>query len=56
MTACGEVAAIGPTLVLDVQIEGEPVEAMVDSGSHRMDHGGLVGKENHYHCLKRYLV
>ena len=33
VTACGEVAAIGQTLMLDVMIEGEPVEAMVDSGS-----------------------
>ena len=33
VTACGEVAAIGPTLVLNIVIEGEPVEAMVDSGS-----------------------
>ena len=33
MTACGEVAAVGPTLVLDITIGGEPVEAMVDSGS-----------------------
>jgi hypothetical protein len=33
VTVCGEIAAIGPTLLLDVMIEGEPVEAMVDSGS-----------------------
>ena len=33
VTACGEVAAISPTLVLDITIEGEPVQAMVDSGS-----------------------
>ena len=36
VTACGEVAAIGPTLVLDIVIEGEPVEVMVDSGSQSM--------------------
>ena len=30
---CGEVAAIGPTLMLGVTIEMEPEEAMVDSGS-----------------------
>ena len=33
VTTCGKVAAIGSTLLLDIKIEGEPVEAMVDSGS-----------------------
>ena len=33
VTVGGEVVAIGPTLILDIVIKGEPVEAMVDSGS-----------------------
>lgn len=33
ITAAAEVAAVGPTLVMDVTIEGETVEAMVDTGS-----------------------